>query len=329
MIRMASRLRLVGAVLAVLALALGGEPALAADDAGALLGRMSDAMRTQTYEGTLVYTHDGKLESLGIVHAMVSGKERERLRVLTGDPFEVIRDGDKVTCVWPATKRVLVSRRAEGLLLAKPPRGLESLPSTYDAVVTGHARIAGRDAHVVRIQSHDEYRYGYRLWIDRASGLMLRSDLVAPDGEVVERLMFTEVSQPDSVNPASFEPSVEAAQSTGHGDTGDGSVALEHPEWEVTDLPAGFHAVSHRRQAMPPDGESVQHSVFSDGLASVSVFVEPPSADPMPLDGLSRFGAVHAFGRRIGAHQITVVGEVPAATVRRIAASVQRVDPGQ
>jgi len=314
--------------LALLVSASAVASAAAGDDAPALLRRMSDAMRTQTYEGTLVYTHDGKIESLGIVHAMIGGRERERLRVLTGKPFEVVRDGDTVTCVWPDKHRVVVSHRAEGLLPPKPPRGLQSLPPTYAAKLAGQGRIAGRTARIVRIASRDTYRYGYRLWIDPSSGLMLRSDLVGPDGDVVERLMFTELRRPESVDPARLRPSVADGHAVPSAQPGDDSVAIDDPEWQVTDLPEGFHVVSERRQSMPPDGQSVQHFVFSDGLASVSVFIEPPSARPMPLDGLSRFGAVHAFGRQLDDHHVTVVGEVPAATVRRIAASVQRVDRG-
>ena len=172
----------------------------------------------------------------------------------------------------------------------------------------------------------DDLRYGYRMWIDADTGLLLRSDMLAPDGSMVERLMFTDMQSVANVAPERFRPSVEGAQYTEHEGAESAGARLESPSWIVGDMPAGFRVVSHRRQAMPPHGMAVQHSVFTDGLASVSVFVEPPTADSMPLKGPSRMGAVHAFGRRVEGYQVTVVGEVPAVTVRRIAQSVRRAD---
>lgn len=315
---------------ALLGLLLLGAPpqARSEGDAAAWVARTLEAMRTRAYEGTLVYSHDGGIESMSIVHGMIDGREHERLRVLTGKPFEVIRDGETVTCVWPASGRVLVDRRPGDLLPPKPPRRLDALPPAYTVAMDGEGRVAGRDARVVRIRARDGYRYGYRMWLDEGTGLMLRSDLLGPGDEVVERLMFVSLRALDAVSAARFEPSLDGERYTTHGNPAAASASLDDPAWRVGDLPAGFRAVSHRRRAMPPHGRAVQHSVFTDGLASVSVFVEPPVADAMPLEGLSRMGAVHAFGLEVDGYRVTVVGEVPAATVRRIAISVHRAGGG-
>lgn len=315
---------------ALLGLALlGAVPqARAEGDAATWVARTLEAMRTRAYEGTLVYSHDGGIESMSIVHGMIDGREYERLRVLTGKPFEVIRAGETVTCVWPASGRVLVDQRPGDLLPPKPPRRLDALPSAYTVAMEGEGRVAGRDARVVRIRARDGYRYGYRMWLDEGTGLMLRSDLLGSGDEVVERLMFVSLRTLDSVSAARFQPSLDGERYATHGDPAAASASLDDPAWRVRDLPAGFRAVSHRRRAMPPHGRAVQHSVFTDGLASVSVFVEPPAADAVPLEGLSRMGAVHAFGLEVDGHRVTVVGEVPAATVRRIAMSVHRAGGG-
>lgn len=318
--------RAAGPLLTLAALAVPA--AHAAEEAAQWLGRMAQAMQTQAYEGTLVYVHDGHLESMSVVHGYVDGREHERLRTLSGQPFEVIRMGDEVTCVWPASRRVMVSQRPGDLLPPDPPRGLDSLPAAYTATAEGEARMAGRAARLIQVRPRDAFRYGYRMWIDRETGLLLRSDLLARDGTAVERLMFTQMRPLESVSPDRFEPTLEGMEYTEHGDPDAGARPLDDPKWRVTDLPAGFRTVSHRRRAMPPHGQAVQHSVFTDGLASVSVFVEPPDAGSMPLKGLSRMGAVHAFGVTRGGHHITAVGEVPAATVKRIARSVERADGG-
>lgn len=321
------RVRQLGIAGLVLALGLGvGSVRAASGDAAALLAAMADAMRARAYEGTLVYTHGDHMESMSVVHGRLGGVEHERMRTLSGQPFELIRMGDELTCVWPESQRVMVSKRQGDLLPPRPPRGFEALPEHYAAEFEGDARVAGRSARVVHVRPADRYRYGYRIWIDRDTRLLLRSDLLSVEGDPVERIMFTELRPLDSVPASRFEPTLEGMEYTRHGDPAAGSTVLDDPSWRVTDLPPGFRTVSHRREAMPPHGMAVQHSVFTDGLASVSVFVEPPESGEMPLEGISRMGAVHAFGLEREGHHVTAVGEVPAMTVRRIARSVRRAN---
>jgi sigma-E factor negative regulatory protein RseB len=315
------------ALLCASALLLGAPAVQAGQAAAGWFMRMAEAMRTQAYAGTLVYGHDRKLKTLELAHGYIDGREHERLSVLNGQPFEIIRQGARVTCIWPASQRARVIQRPQDLLTPRPPRGLESLPAHYTAKLTGTTRIAGRDARVLHIEAEDDYRYDYRLWLDEETALLLRSDLIDPAGSVRERLMFTRLQPLDRVTAERFEPSLDGMQRTRHASPAGEGEPLEDPAWAVTDLPPGFEATAHRSEAMPPHGMAVQHSVYSDGFASVSVFIEPPEADPMPLDGLARMGAVHAFGRAVDDHRVVVVGEVPAATVRRMATSVEPVAP--
>jgi len=310
-----------------LAIAVGMIPAVAAASASAeqWLVRMSEAMRERAYEGRLVYLHEGMIDAFALVHGAVEGRENERMRTLTGTAFEVIRDGEEVTCVWPASARAMVSRRPGDVLPPKPPRGLDDVPPYYEATLDGDDRMAGRPARIVDVRPADTYRYGYRIWIDRATQLLLRSDLIGANGEAVERLMFTRLEPRRAVPASAFEPTLEGMTSMAHSDPEPGDDGGASPQWRARDLPPGFEAVAHRRQAMAPRGNAVQHSVFSDGLAAVSVFVEPRSAGNMPPTGMSAMGSVHAFGVRRGDHHITAVGEVPGATVERIARSVERV----
>ena len=309
-------------------LALAAAPAAAAVDAAGLVARMAEAMRTQSYAGDLVYAHGGDLESMHVVHGFIDGAEHERLKFLTGEPFEIIRQGDRVTCVWPAKRRALVDRRPGNTLAPKPPRDLHSLPPEYSAQFEGEGRIAGRDARIVRIRGRDRYRYGYRMWIGEQRHLLLRSDLLDNRDMVYERLMFTSVRDLAALDPARFEPSLDGVEYMSHDERGEGAGQIEDPRWRVSDLPPGFELLSHRRESVPGREGVVQHSIYSDGLAAVSVFVERTGPDDSPLRGLSRMGAVHAFGRMLHGHQVTVVGEVPEATVRRIAAAVRHTGGG-
>lgn len=302
--------------------------AIAGDDARELLRRMSETMRSGTYEGTLVYQRGDDIDIMSLIHAKLDGREHERLSTLSGEPFELIRDGNELICVWPAANRSQVARRPPELLPSGPPSDLDELPSTYTAEVAGRGRTAGREARIVRIRPADRMRYGYRLWIDREQHLLLRSDLIDPDGEVVERILFTDLATPERIARGRFRPEIDEGEYAEHYNAGPGDGTVDEPEWVAAGMPAGFRAVSHRLRTMAPGEEPVQHSVYSDGLASVSVFVESVAAGSGGFEGVSYMGAVHAYALRVGDHQVTVIGEVPAETVRRIAESIGRAGPG-
>ncbi|MDX1608667.1 MAG: MucB/RseB C-terminal domain-containing protein [Halofilum sp. (in: g-proteobacteria)] len=317
---------LAGAVLALAAVVPA--PAVAGAEARALLADMTETMRTGAYEGTIVYQQGASIDSMSLVHGWVDGKEHERLVTQTGEPFELIRAGEVVTCVWPEDQRALVSARTGRVSPLRSLTELSELPEVYRARLAGDGRAAGRTARIVEILSRDDLRYSYRMWIDPGSRLLLRSDLVAPDGRVLERILFTEIRQLEQVTLSRFAPSLEGVEYTRHPDPGGDGSEVERPAWVASELPAGFRAVSHARRELSPGGEVVQQSVYSDGLASVSVFIEPPGEDTAPLEGVSRMGAVHAFGRSVDGHRVTVVGEVPGTTVRAIAEAVRRGDDG-
>jgi len=307
---------------AMLALALSAP--LAAAEADSLLARMADTMRTLDYQGTLVYQQGDRIDAMSLVHGWVAGQEHERLRTLTGEPFELIRVGTAVTCVWPRDQRALVSQRPGQIAPLRSLDALAELPDVYSAALGGEDRVAGRGARIVDIRAADAFRYGYRMWIDPRTGLLLRSDLLAGDGTPLERILFTQIQPLEQVSADAFEPSLDPDTYTRHvGPAGTGE-SLEQPEWVARDLPRGFRAISHVRRPMPPDSGPVQQSVYSDGLASVSVFVEPQGSEPVAMEGMSRMGAVHVFGRVVEGHQITAMGEVPGATVRAVAEAVTR-----
>jgi len=114
----------------------------------------------------------------------------------------------------------------------------------------------------------------------------------------------------------------------GHRNGGDGpgapGEAADGGDWTAAWLPPGFMLTQRSHHPMPSDAVDVEHLVFTDGLATVSVYVEPESPGKEPLTGHSSMGAVNAHGSRSGDYRITVVGEVPRATVERIGTSMQR-----
>ena len=288
------------------------------------LGRMADAVRQLNYSGTFVYDHAGMLETMRIVHQADAEGEREHLVSLDGAPREMVRDGDGVVCLLGDAK-ALSFDRAGGTRAVFPgkPRGeLERLDANYLFERGDAARVAGRDTHALLIRPRDGLRYGYRLWLDQATGLPLRSELVGSDGEALERILFTAVEVHDAADPdvAAAIRERKAAVATGV------AAANSRPEpaarrWRVADLPPGFELTDYRSYTMQGEN-AVDHLVFSDGLATVSVYVEPVGS-ASPLSGTMRRGAVSTFATVHDTHQVVVVGDVPMATAHIIGVAVQ------
>ena len=311
-------------------LAAAGQ-SFASDSAHQWLDRMSNALQSLNYDGTFVYLHDDKLEAMRIVHQMGDGGEKERLVSLTGSAREVLRDDKVVTCIMPDNKSVMVGESRPRQPFPVVPRDLESLSRYYHLRDAGDDRIAGEMVRVITVTSKDRFRYGYRFWIDTSNYMLLKFDLTDQDGKAIEQVMFTRLSVDAPIPAAAFQPSL----------TGDGyswyrqdpnvspAVDPETPGWVVGRLPAGFKLTHFQHKRMRQDGEQAEHMVFSDGLASLSVYVEKLMARDEAFSGLSSMGAMNAFGAVVEGHQVTVVGEVPPATVQMVAVSVrQQVDRG-
>jgi sigma-E factor negative regulatory protein RseB len=295
-------------------------------EAGDWLSRMSRAAHTLNYEGTFVYEHQGTMQSMKVFHGADEQGERERLVTLDGAPREVIRDNDKVTCILPDDKAVLVDATgpARPFPISLPTR-LEQLEGYYDVQLAGIDRVAERAARKLIIRPRDTYRYGQNVWLDETTALLLKSELVDESGQVVERLMFTDLRlHAEVLPPAFFEPQQTGTDLTWYMRTPEHTGHQEGaPEnaWRVDDLPPGFRQDIRRFHRVAATVEPVEHLVYTDGLASVSVFIEK-GVDDKSFMGVSRKGAVNVYARRTAGYRIMVIGEVPPETVRRIGDSV-------
>ena len=299
-------------------LTLGLLPALAfpSDDAQQWLDRMSRAVQTLNYEGTFVYSHDGKMETMKIVHAYGPEGPREHLISLSGEAREMIRNRGILTCIWPGSRSVVVEQaRAK----AGMPSGLAmpdpAITNHYELLVGPRERVAGLNCRSVDVRPRDAFRFGYRLCIAEDNGMLLKSLMLDASGTPIEQLMFTSIEFDGATESPRFESTPEHDASAGS--MSDESYPVD-PAWQLTSLPPGFELRSVVSRPMHEDGEPVQQMIVSDGLASVSVFIAEPSADEQYYQGVTDTGALHAYARVLDGYQITVVGEVPEATVRLI-----------
>jgi sigma-E factor negative regulatory protein RseB len=288
------------------------------------LARMNHALTSQNYVGVFTHVQGGRVETLRIIHRVKGRDVSERLVSLDGSGREFIREGNELICYFPDRREVLVERRApDGLLLGALPAIDEDNSSVYEIKGGERQRLLGRDTRLVALQPRDQYRYGYRLWIDEKTAMPLKTQLCNQSGDVIEQIVFSNIDLPERISDAQFKPQVDA--STYRWFRADRHVAdnSAQSDWGAARLPPGFRMAQRSAQAMPGSSEPVAHLVFTDGVASVSVFVEPRKADFKPAEGPSRVGSSSAFSTVVDGHQVTAVGEVPPTTVEFFAKQVK------
>jgi sigma-E factor negative regulatory protein RseB len=285
-----------------------------------LLTRMTESSARIEYEGTLVYLHDHQLATLRIAHRIHDGVSRESLLALSGPIRAIARNDRGVTCVLPDSHPISMPRADGGSsMLRSGPFDFERIRRHYLLHMLGQSRVAGRDTDVVGIVPRDNFRYGYRYFIDRDTGLALKIDLMDNASEPIEQVMFTSVaihSGPDGELRAVPPAIAELPRSS------EGSVPAREG-WRVARLPPGFEVVKQDAQPNGP-AAAMEHIVVSDGLASLSIYIES-AGDEEGLQGATRMGAVNAAGKRLGNRHVTVVGEVPKQTALMVLEGVEPV----
>jgi sigma-E factor negative regulatory protein RseB len=283
------------------------------------LERMSGAMNHLDYQGTFVYVRGDLMETMRITHVVEDEGVRERLYSVTGARREIIRDQQGIRCVLGEDQPMLHDAVTTGVLFPGfPLEELQTQHPSYRYEMGGTARIAGHMGRRLTIVPGDRFRYGYELWLETKTGLLLKWVLFDANRNALAKLVFTELRLGNDIDHAELESSLPAEAFTELPSPMPSRQVMTRssPEWEPESLPPGFRLATHRHQV---DGESVfEHLVYSDGLASVSVYIESNHGEPTIAPGLNRIGTTNAFTRLLGDRQLTVIGEVPAVTVRTI-----------
>ena len=307
-----------------------------ADEVDGWLSRMQQALDTQNFQGTLVIRQQDQLHAMRVVHGRGEGGKGswDTLESMNGEHRRVIRRDAQVITLFPdknIATRVFDNQHKSFPLPSRLLQNLAQLKQIYHLQLAGRDRVAGWPTQILEMVPKDQYRYGFRLWLSRDNGLLLRSDLIGEQGQVVEQVMYTQLTIMKQVPPPGVPDlntwqvsELDAGQSQG----AETAAVL----WTVQQLPSGFKLV--QASSLPATGLNpadtdgneqqarVQHLIFSDGMTSVSVFVEQRAPESNVLRGVSRMGAVNAFGQSIKGFHVTVMGEVPLVTVRQIAQSI-------
>jgi sigma-E factor negative regulatory protein RseB len=300
---------------------LAAAPA-AADSGEEWLQRMSNALSNSSYVGEFISESAGRSEKLSIVHRVRDGVVSERLVSLSGNGRELVRENDEVVVYLPDQKLAIIERRSgRSDLLGSLPQFTGRMSSWYKVDYVGREAYLFGPTAVVAVRALDGYRFGYRLWIDLDTHMLVRSDLSDAAGRVVERLRFTRLEMDRNIPDSAFEPSLDRSKLRWVRQ----SPQLEDatPAWRAAKVPPGFRLSVSGTQALAGTSAPVEHLVYSDGLATVSVFIHAKTPDKPPVLGSGRSGVASAFSTVVNGHQVTAVGEVPPRTLKVIAGSVR------
>lgn len=296
-----------------------------------LLARMSEALANRSYDGEFLRMADGRVDRFRVVHRREAQGFTERVYVVTAAGVtgrEIIRQGKELRRYLPETREVVVGRASatEGALLGYLPVFHDGQDQPYELVAEGRSTsTTGRPARVLQVRARDNYRLGYRLWLDEATAMPTRTDLLDPQGRIVEQLVFTELRLRNRIAEEELQP---APAVRGYTRVAAGPEPLPpgveplRSGWHVAHLPPGFRLVQRLFKWLPGAATPATHLVVTDGIASVSVFVERPGPGRVPRVGSGRIGAAAAYTTVVEGHQVTAVGEVPPRTVEAIARQV-------
>ncbi len=292
------------------------------------LMRMHEATRQRSFVGTLVVTAGSSMSASRIWHVCDGTQQMERIDTLTGTPRSTLRRNNEVITFSPETRTALAEKRDSlGLFpdLLRTPGN--QIPNYYGVREKGAERIAGHMADVVEIYPKDSWRLGYRIWSEQKTGLVVKHQALGEQHAVLEQSAFSEL-QLDA--PVSMEQLNRQMNDTKGYEVHRPLLRKTTPEaegWRMKDLVPGFLSMScHTREGVDrkaSDAAPMQW-VFSDGLASVSLFVEPFDAQRHLAGKSAVSGATYSLTRRLGSHWVTVMGEVPPATLKRFAQGLER-----
>ena len=339
-----------------------------------VLKRMSEVDEKQSYQGVFVLRKSDKLSTLRVTHGVDEKGVWESLEALNGEPRKVVRRNNRVISIFP-TRELVTIRQSENKesLHRRLPENIDQLEQFYSMRRLADDRIANHHALVVDLVPKDSFRYGYRYWLDKNTGMLLRCDLISNDETIIEQMMFTSLdylteAPAERINLQQFE---QFKQQVIVDNALAGSAVSENHGWIIDQLPKGFmlirsnmrysqpmilnnvaesnarevdgtsagkntlstmpvtvtqsNPVSSSLQPIPLQSDQAQpdllHLVYSDGLASVSVFIKKSFEAESHFEGVSSMGVINAFGNVIDDYFVTAVGVVPVNTVQIIAQS--------
>jgi sigma-E factor negative regulatory protein RseB len=251
------------------------------------------------------------------------GVIREKVVVQDGNGLEIIRNGNEVHCILPDRRSVLVEEwNNQSTLFSTLPSSDIRFGSEYDVLIKGFERVAGRKAARLAILPHDNFRYGYRIWLDTETGFPLQTQLIGDDNNPLEHVKFADISIQQDIHSSALDPSYSTDNFRWYTEP---RLTMKHEvesDWVADGVPSGFRVASTQRKILPEAEDPLTHIIYSDGLVTVSVFIAPATDNKKARS--SSVGATNSYSTLSGEYRVTAVGQVPQVTVEQIAKSMRR-----
>jgi len=286
----------------------------------ALLKKINYAANTINYDGVFLHIDDKHVHTQRVIHKIENGAVRERLYALNGPPREVIRDAEKVLCFMPVKKMGHTGFRSDkksgfpGFMV----KNLDALSRNYIISTGEEDRVADRIVTRLQILPRDSFRYGYELWADKKTGLLLKSTLINNTGKTIEQYMFAMIEIGGDIPDSSLLPMTKVTALDWHNNEKPPvNTPLKNTNWEFSTMPDGYRLVNIFHRSLPMEANQAEHLILSDGLAGISVFIEKTDK-PVSAIRMDKMGAVNSYTRVIGDYLITAIGEVPADAIKVI-----------
>jgi sigma-E factor negative regulatory protein RseB len=315
---------LLSAVIFGSAVAQGSAPQV---DAIELLQRAQIVAKTSDYQGVFAHQRNGQMRSFRLTHRYIDGEEFERLEVLDNSPREYLRHNGRVLCLIPANKMIVAETQHQERFPAVLMASVDELGTHYELTAQSHmSRVAGRECQRIRIMPKDQHRSQYELCLDHKTGLLLEAQMYDEHGMIVEHIAFTQVQVGKPIAADALEPAwpthdwklVERTRR---------DIDLRSQGWFLRE-PPGYRSMAEIERQFG-DGRRVNQVILTDGLANISIFIEPyqQNLSHHQINGASRSGAVNLYGKQYESYWVMVAGEVPAATIKQVAESIVRSGP--
>lgn len=299
------------------------EPVMAPKSGLEWLAGMRQATTTLNYQGVVAYIKDQQVDSFKLYHQVSEGHERERLVSMNSPLREVVRTDGNVARYSAESHQVAVETKpGNQSVLMSLPEDPAVLDRYYRINLRGQEYVAGALTQVVAVEPRDSYRYTRLLWIDTATHLPLKLDVLNEDGQSVEQMVFTTINTQDPIASKDLEPSSRPASlitQISHRE----SIPVKSLEWTLNRVPEGFQIVSYSLLKRPPVNNAVEHILLSDGFSSVSIYIEKSSGKSGGV-GSRKIGSINVAAGTRGDYSIMVMGEVPLKTVELIVDGIQR-----
>lgn len=322
MIHLSSSIRAALGIVLWVSISAGAEPA----DPWQIIDKAGQAAHQLNYRGVFVYQSGAHVSSMQITHMNYGpGGEYARVVVLDGVPREMLRQGKDVVIYQPKSEKIMVDkRRLQSSFPAVLPKLSDDIKANYQIRLGGIDRVGGHEGQLVTLEPRDKYRYRSKLWIDRESGLLLKMAYLTDKDDVVEQVAFSQLMLVNTVGSDWFRPDVTRGKAFVMAPEETVTPASAQDEgWAITQMPPGFRKTEQVRRTVPGKAFPVNHLVYWDGLASISLFIEPAGhRGVLPMVGSFSQGATNVLVSVHDGHQVVVVGEVPSVTVTQISNGV-------